>query len=74
MANRNDILMLGQIRNDPTYNMDIINSKPDWKLAFELSEVDNDNAPIGWFSYIHLASHLNRKYEIKTKEPHSQKP
>lgn len=53
--------------NDPTYNITEIEAKPDWKLAFELSEVDNDNAPIGWFSYLHLAIHLLQKYELKKK-------
>ena len=54
--------------NDPTYDNNIINSKPDWKLAFELSEVDNDNAPIGWWRYIHLAIHILNKYDLIEKK------
>lgn len=53
---------------DPTYIKEVIDSKPEWKLAFELSEVDNDNAPLGWFDYIHLAHHLLLKYELKEKK------
>ena len=41
--------------NDPTYVMALIDVNPDWKLAFWLSEIDNDAAPIGWFRYYSLA-------------------
>lgn len=34
--------------NDPTYERDKINANPVWELAFSLSEIENDNAPIGW--------------------------
>jgi hypothetical protein len=53
--------------NDPTYDLQKINAHPVWKLAFELSEVDNDNAPIGWWKYFSIADHLVRKYELKEK-------
>lgn len=62
--NENFVMRLKDIQ-DPTYIKLEIEAKPNWKLAFELSEIDNDNAPIGWFNYIHLANHLISKYNIK---------
>ncbi len=50
--------------NDPTYIKAEINLKPEWKLAFWLSEIDNDNAPIGWGKYILLARFLNGKFDL----------
>jgi hypothetical protein len=47
--------------SDPTYVKSEIDANPTWKLAFELSEIDNDNAPIGWFKYIHLANHVIKR-------------
>lgn len=41
--------------NDPTYNKPDIDDNPVWKLAFLLSELDNDNAPIGWSEYIRVS-------------------
>ena len=40
---------------DPTYNMDEIEANPVWKRAFELSEQNNDNAPLGWGHWIAVA-------------------
>lgn len=37
------------------------------KLAFEMSEIDNDNAPIGWASYKHLARWMLAKYDLVEK-------
>jgi hypothetical protein len=37
---------------DPTYDRAAIDANPVWKLAFHLSELHNDNAPIGWSAYI----------------------
>ena len=37
---------------DPTYVQEIINENPIWKRAFYLSEMKNDNAPLGWSQYI----------------------
>lgn len=34
--------------NDPTYVRAVIDTKPEWREAFRLSEIYNDNAPIGW--------------------------
>lgn len=53
---------------DPTYSKDIIDKNPIWKLAFWLSEMDNDNAPIGWGKYISLAAVLLLRFEMKEKE------
>lgn len=54
--------------SDPTYVKDLIDANPVWKLAFELSEFDNDNAPIGWSRYISMASLLLSKYELIEKK------
>lgn len=54
--------------NDPTYVKNEIEANPIWKLAFRLSEVDNDNAPIGWGRYISLARWLIETYEMKEKK------
>lgn len=53
--------------NDPTYIRDEINANPEWALAFFLSEVDNDNAPIGWYRYISMAKCLLSKYNMEVK-------
>ena len=45
---------------DPTYNKELIDVNPIWKLAFLISEIENDNAPIGWRNYIFLAENLIR--------------
>lgn len=37
---------------DPTYVRADIDANPIWKRAFYLSELENDNAPIGWSRYI----------------------
>lgn len=52
---------------DPTYNKDEIDAVPEWQLAFSLSEIENDNAPIGWSRYISTAKCLLANYEIKKK-------
>ena len=53
--------------SDPTYNMDEINADPVWQLAFSLSEIDNDNAPLGWSKYIFAAECLLANYEMRKK-------
>lgn len=50
--------------SDPTYKMEEINANPEWELAFFLSELDNDFAPIGWGRYIQTARYLLKRYEI----------
>ena len=50
--------------SDPTYVKAEIDTNPTWRLAWLLSEVDNDNAPIGWFRYIHMAIWLCDCFEM----------
>jgi hypothetical protein len=45
--------------NDPTYDSSLIDANPVWKLAWVLSELDNDNAPIGWGNYIKIANSIS---------------
>lgn len=52
---------------DPTYVKSEIEANPVWELAFTLSEIQNDNAPIGWSKYIPTATCLLGNYEIKRK-------
>lgn len=54
--------------NDPTYNKDEIKKNPIWELAFIISEIRNDMAPIGWNNYIYLATNLLNHYEMKRKD------
>lgn len=44
--------------SDPTYDTNVINADPVWKLAFELSEQENDNAPLGWSKFIPRAKKI----------------
>lgn len=53
---------------DPTHVRDKIKANPVWDLAFTLSELQNDNAPIGWGGYIFLAECLLNSYDISRKE------
>jgi len=53
---------------DLTYDQAVIKANPAWELAFSLSEIQNDNAPIGWSKYIFAAECLLANYEIKKKE------
>ena len=53
--------------SDPTYVKAEIEANPKWALAFRLSEVDNDNAPIGWARYIPLAGWLLTTFELTPK-------
>ena len=54
--------------NDPTYVMDEITANPEWKLAFLISEVLNDHAPLGWSKYIHTAKVIGRYYKLIERE------
>lgn len=40
---------------DPTYVRELIDANPIWRRAWELSELFNDNAPIGWSAFIEQA-------------------
>lgn len=53
---------------DPTYVKKTIEANPVWDLAFVLSEISNDNAPIGWSQYITVARCLLAHYDIKVKQ------
>lgn len=53
--------------NDPTYDKTVIAKNPAWNLAFALSEIQNDNAPIGWGKYILTAECLLSNFDIKPK-------
>lgn len=52
---------------DPTYVRSEIDAKPEWELAFALSEIMNDNAPIGWGEFIFAAKCLLANYNIERK-------
>lgn len=52
---------------DPTHVKAEIDANPIWKLAFFMSEIENDLAPIGWGKYILLAQAILNKYEVKEK-------
>lgn len=52
---------------DPTYIKSDIDANPIWKLAWWLSEIDNDNAPIGWSEYINIAYFLSSRFDMKEK-------
>ena len=54
--------------SDPTYNKEQIDADPVWRLAFWLSELINDNAPLGWSKYIWIAECLLADFDIKRKE------
>lgn len=54
--------------NDPTYVKEQIQANPTWELAFAMSEMDNDNAPIGWGQYIMLAGGILASYDVKRKK------
>lgn len=53
---------------DPTYDTEAIKHNPVWELAFSLSEILNDNAPIGWGRYIVAAECLLARYEMTLKD------
>lgn len=53
---------------DITYVQAEIRANPVWELAFTLSEIMNDNAPIGWTKYVPVAESLLAHYEITPKE------
>jgi hypothetical protein len=52
---------------DPTYVREEIEAKPEWALAFSLSEIMNDDAPLGWSRYIFPARCLLNEYDITKK-------
>ena len=46
---------------DPTYNQEDLKFNGVWHIAFIISEMVNDNAPIGWSKYIPLAEEAIKK-------------
>lgn len=55
--------------NSPTYDSKEIDENPIWELAFIISEILNDNAPLGWGQYIPLAeSIIANGYSRRTDE------
>ena len=53
--------------SDPTYVKEEIDANPEWKLAFLLSEIMNDGAPLGWSKYIWIAKCLLDNCRIEYK-------
>jgi hypothetical protein len=53
--------------SDPTYDKKEIAANPVWQLAFDLSEIENDSAPIGWSRYVWKAECLLALYDMKRK-------
>lgn len=47
--------------NDPTYDKEVIDRNGVWKIAFTLSEMVNDMAPIGWSKYVPDAEEAVKK-------------
>lgn len=43
---------------DPTYDKEQIRCNGEWGIAFIISEMVNNNAPIGWSKYIPLAKEM----------------
>lgn len=55
--------------NDPTYDRTKISANPEWDLAFVLSEIMNDSAPLGWSKYIWVAQALRATFDIRRATP-----
>ncbi len=53
--------------SDPTYVKAEIEANAKWHLAWTLSEIQNDGAPIGWSKYIWVAECLLAAFDIKAK-------
>lgn len=53
---------------DPTYDKKAIKKNKVWYVAFVLSEIMNDEAPIGWSKYISTAEHLFASFDMKPKK------
>jgi hypothetical protein len=53
--------------NDPTYVKEEIEANPVWYLAWVLSEVQNDRAPLGWSEWVYTAECLLAHFTIVKK-------
>jgi len=51
--------------SDPTYVKEQIRANPVWDLAFVLSEIMNDRAPLGWGEYIWIAECLLAVFDMQ---------
>ena len=58
---------------DPTYVPARISENPVWKIAFTLSEVANNKAPVGWSEYIPLAEKVIEEAKHAIQEPKDQR-
>ncbi len=52
---------------DPTYDKEQIKTKPEWYIAWILSEMRNDTAPIGWGKYRPDARAILNEYDVTRK-------
>lgn len=59
--------------SDPTYIKKEIEENPVWHLAWTLSEIMNENAPLGWSKYISDAECLINSEAWKTKGENHEK-
>ena len=53
--------------DDPTYDMQEIKKNPAWHVAWVISEIQNDKAPIGWSKYIFDAECLLKHFSIEER-------
>jgi hypothetical protein len=52
---------------DPTYVKDEVEANVEWHVAWTLSEILNDNAPIGWSRYCGTARCLLAAWDMTPK-------
>lgn len=52
---------------DPTYVKSEIEANLEWHVAWTLSEIENDQAPLGWSKYIPRAQSLLAVFNITPK-------
>lgn len=50
---------------DPTYDQEKLNCNGVWHIAFIISEMVNDGAPIGWSKYIPIAEDAIKQAQEK---------
>lgn len=53
---------------DPTYDIEQIKANPEWHVAWVLSEIENDRAPIGWGKYLPTARCLLAAFDMTPKD------
>ena len=52
---------------DPTYNKIEIEAKIEWHVAWVLSEIENDSAPVGWSRFLGKATCLLAAFDMTPK-------